>query len=113
QARDQRAIRLIRGRLFLYLSPSRVRILFAPRTLGLDVECSLRGKIIKRTTIVLQIKNAIAHLEIKIGAVQLAAMTQAGRKIPLRHLSKILALRSLRAFAFCACSGLHRSSTSR
>jgi hypothetical protein len=34
----------------------------------------------------LQIKNAIAHLEIKIGAVQLAAMTQAGRKIPLRHL---------------------------
>jgi hypothetical protein len=34
----------------------------------------------------LQIKNAIARLEIKIGGVQLAAMTEAGRKISLRHL---------------------------
>ena len=47
QARDQRAISLIRDRLLLHLSPSRVGILFVPRTLGLDVECSLRGEIIK------------------------------------------------------------------
>jgi hypothetical protein len=86
QARDQRAIRVIRDRLLLHLIPSRVGILFVPRTFGLDVECSLRGEIIKRTTIVLEIKNAIAQLEIKIAAVQVAAMTQAGRKISLRHL---------------------------
>jgi hypothetical protein len=44
QARDQRAICLIRGRLLLHLSPSRIGILFVPRRLvsTLNAPCEAR-----------------------------------------------------------------------
>jgi hypothetical protein len=74
QAGDRRAVGLVGGRLFLYLCPSLVGILFIPGTPGLCIKRSLRDQTIERATIISQVEDAIALMEIEISAVQFAAM---------------------------------------
>ena len=47
QARDRGAVGLIGSRLFLYLRPARVGVLFIPRTPSFRIEHSLRGEIVE------------------------------------------------------------------
>ncbi len=84
QARDRRAVRLVSGRLFLHLRPSRGGILSIPGTPGFWIKCALRDQIVERATIIFQIEDAIARIKIEIGAVQFVAMRQAGGKVSLR-----------------------------
>ena len=84
QASDRRAVGLVGGRLFLHLRPSRLGILLIPGASGFCIKRPLRDQIVEGVTIIPQIENAIARIEIKICPVQLAAMRQASGKVPLR-----------------------------
>src|SRR5262249_36616379 len=77
---------LISDGLFLDLRQARVGIFFIPRASRVDIKTALRDQIIERAAIVLQIEDAIAGVEIEIGAVQLVAMGQAAGEISLCQL---------------------------
>ena len=68
----------------LDLCPSRLGILPSPGTSGFCIKRPLRDQIVEGATIILQIENAIARIEIKICPVQLPAMRQASGKVSLR-----------------------------
>src|SRR5580692_11434767 len=76
QARHQLAISLVADRLFLHLLPALGGVLLGPWPALLRIEDLLLGEIFQRAVILLQIEDAIARLEIKMLAVELAAEFQ-------------------------------------
>ena len=69
----------------MHLRPPRLGILLSPGMPRFRIEPSLHDEIVQRATIILQIEDAIALIELEIRAVELAAMRQAGGKVALRH----------------------------
>ena len=69
----------------MHLHPSRVGILFIPGAPVFWIKRSFPDEIVERSTIIFQIENAIARIEIEIRAVELAAMRQAGGEVSLRQ----------------------------
>jgi hypothetical protein len=85
KARHELAIGLVAGRFFLNQVPAFGGVLLGPRPVLLGIEDLLLGEIFQRAVIFLQIEDAIARLEIKMLAVELAAEFQPAGKGLLRH----------------------------
>jgi hypothetical protein len=72
--------------IWLRPQPARWFAVAAVALVPSDIKTALRDQIIERAAIVLQIEDAIASVEIEIGAVQLVAMGQAAGEISLCQL---------------------------
>ena len=85
KARHKLAIGLVAGRFFLNQVPAFGGVLLGPRSALFGIEDLLLGEIFQRAVILLQIKDAIPRLVIKMFAVELAAEFQPAGKGLLRH----------------------------